>query len=415
MKRADLKGNSGVRILGVQEIDIVSMVKSITKYAITIIDPLTIRYHLEKACCLARSGRRGPVWLDIPLDVQAASIEPDRLKGFDPAELEVPGKGADVSAEVRQVLQMLATAERPVLLIGNGVRLAGAAAEVVQLVERLNVPVLTTWLGLDLLADDHPLNFGRPGSIAPRGANFTLQNSDFLLCIGTRLDMALTAYAHEKFARARKVMVDIDEAEIRKMKTPIHLPIIADAGVFIRNSSPSAAATPCRPPNWLSRCRSGNRAIPSCCPSTGNARTAEHVSLRRVLSRRWPRARCRVGQQWLRGRDLLARVPRESGPASSTIEAQEPWASACQPPSALHRGRATPHGLRRWRWRLSDEHSGTADRRPPGAADQVFVVNNGGYASIRVSARITSAGWSRRMQTSGLTMPDLGKLPPRTA
>ena len=234
VKRADLKGDSGLRMLGVQEIDVVSMVRGITKYAVTITDPATIRFHLEKALHLARDGRSGPVWIDIPLDVQAAQIDPESQESFEPPavapESQTPLRGA-----VDRVLELLATAERPVLLIGNGIRLAHAEDELLALVDRLGVPVLTTWLGLDLIPDAHPLLMGRPGAIAPRGANFALQNADLLIVVGARLDMALTAYAHERLARgARKVMVDVDPAEIAKMRTEIHVPVVADAGDFLR-------------------------------------------------------------------------------------------------------------------------------------------------------------------------------------
>ena len=270
VKRADLKGSSGLRMLGVQEIDIVSIVGSITKYAVTIVDPTTVRYHLEKAIYLARTGRRGPVWLDIPLDVQAAQIDPGEQRGFDPREIEQakPSDPERLDAAVGRVLEMLEEAERPVLLVGNGVRSAGAADRFLTLVDRLGIPVLTTWLGLDLISDDHPLSFGRPGGIAPRGANFTLQNSDLLLVIGARMDMALTAYAHDRLARgARKIMVDIDPAEISKMKTTIHAPIVADAGDFIDEMLHQVRSCDVyRRDSWLERCRDWRARYPVVLP-----------------------------------------------------------------------------------------------------------------------------------------------------
>jgi len=263
VKRADLKGDSGLRMLGVQEIDIVSMVRPITKYAVTITDPTTVRYHLERAIYETRSGRRGPAWLDFPLDVQAAKINPTEQDAFTP-----PSEGADalerIRTQTRDVISMLGAAKRPVLLVGNGVRLAGALEEFRQLVDRLSIPVLTTWLGLDLLEDSHPLSFGRPGGIAPRGANFTLQNCDLLLVVGARLDMALTAYAHERLARgAKKIMVDIDAAEIAKMKTRIDVPIVADAGSFLRELAaqlPPTSSFARR--EWLERCDNWRRRYP---------------------------------------------------------------------------------------------------------------------------------------------------------
>ena len=231
VKRADMKGASGVRQMGVQEVDIVSIVSSVTKYAVTVTDPSSIRFHLEKALHLARAGRPGPVWIDIPLDVQAATIEPSELPGFQ-REPTLPPPSFE--RDVARCIELLNEAERPVLLVGNGVRLARAESRLEEFVSLLSLPVLTTWLAIDLIADDHPLFAGRPGAVAPRGANFTLQNSDFLLVLGARLDLVLTAFSHERLARAaRKVMVDVDAAEIAKMKTTIDVPVCADAGEFM--------------------------------------------------------------------------------------------------------------------------------------------------------------------------------------
>ena len=203
-KRADLKGTSGVRQMGVQEVDIVGIVSPITKYAVTVLEPADIRYHFEKAVYLATHGRPGPVWLDLPLDVQGATIDESSLRGFDPKTEALSTVSTDaLTAAVRQTVAWLNAAERPVILIGNGVRLAGARAAMRQLIERLGVPVLTTWPAHDMVPDDHPLMVGRPGPMAPRGANFTLQNSDWLLAIGARLDLVVTGYAPREF-RARR-------------------------------------------------------------------------------------------------------------------------------------------------------------------------------------------------------------------
>jgi acetolactate synthase-1/2/3 large subunit len=233
VKRPDLKTGTGLRQLGSQEVDITTIVQSVTKYAVTIMEPERIRYHLEKAWHLATSGRPGPVWLDFPLDVQAAQIDPEKLEGFAP-EPEAAGGREGLAGKVGEVLAMLQSAERPVIVAGNGIRVAGAVREFQDMVRAVGAPVLTTWLGMDLIPGSDPLFAGRPGAIAPRGANFTLQNADLMIVIGARLDMAFTGYAHENLARgARKVMVDIDEAEMKKMRTPIHLPIVADARDFI--------------------------------------------------------------------------------------------------------------------------------------------------------------------------------------
>ena len=235
-KRADLKGNTGVRQMGVQEVDIVSMVAPITKYAVTVMDPNEIRFHMEKAVHLALTGRPGPVWLDMPLDVQGATIDEAELKGFEPPPHEIPGlaAAAEIAASARRTIDLLNRAERPVVLIGNGVRLGNARAQMRTLIERLGVPVLTTWPAHDMVPDDHPLMVGRPGPLAPRGANFTLQNADWLLSIGARLDLVVTGYAPRNFARAaKKIMVDVDAAELRKLHGTIDVPVCADAGAFI--------------------------------------------------------------------------------------------------------------------------------------------------------------------------------------
>lgn len=227
----------GVRQRGSQEVDIVSLVKPITKYALTIEDPQSIRYHLEKAAYLARTGRPGPVWIDIPIDVQAAPVEPDSMRSFDPAELSTRDQdesGSDFAAQIRDVMDRLKRAERPFIFAGNGVRVSGAAAAFEKLVRLLNVPVGLTWMAMDLLDDDDPLFVGRPGTVASRGANFALQNADFVLVIGTRLDPPLMGWDPQQFARgAWKTVVDIDPAELRKLEGAVDNPICADARTFI--------------------------------------------------------------------------------------------------------------------------------------------------------------------------------------
>jgi len=239
VKRADRMFTSdgeplGVRQVGMQEVDIVSVVRPLSKYAVTVDDPESIRYHMEKALYLAKSGRPGPVWIDIPLDVQAMPIEPEKLLGFDPGESEA-GIKIDLEPLVSETILALNASERPMILAGNGVRLARAEKEFLELIDLLDVPVEATWLAIDLIADDHPLFVGRPGSLAPRGANFAIQNADFLLTVGARLDRVITGYSPERLARAaHKVMVDIDPAELGKMGDSIQTKVQADAGEFMR-------------------------------------------------------------------------------------------------------------------------------------------------------------------------------------
>ncbi|MBF0520451.1 MAG: thiamine pyrophosphate-binding protein [Nitrospirae bacterium] len=234
VKRKDLLCGRGLRQMGVQEADIVSMVKPITKYAVTVMEPDEIRYHIEKAFYLAKTGRPGPVWIDIPLDVQGAGINTENLKGFEPNSESFKLEKTVLSSMVEKTIELLNNSKRPVILAGRGIRFAEAQAEFLSLAEFLKIPVLATWRLMDILPEDSDLYFGRPGSIASRGANFILQNSDFLLTIGARLDLPQVGYNYRGFApNAKKVIVDIDEAEIRKIDTEIAIPIVTDAKEFL--------------------------------------------------------------------------------------------------------------------------------------------------------------------------------------
>jgi acetolactate synthase I/II/III large subunit len=271
VKRADMKGDTGVRQLGPQEVDIVSMVKTITKYTVVITDPLTIRYHLEKAVFLAKNGRKGPVWIDIPLDVQATQIDIDKLQGFDPlTEGLIHQNQNELSDKVSQVIKLLNKAKRPVLLLGHGVHHSGAQKEVTELVDLLNIPVLITWAGAGLVPDTNPLLFGKPGILSSRGANFTIQNSDCLITIGVRLDTDVTGFNQVNFAReAKKVIVDIDVAELNKLnnKFSVEIPISADAKEFIQEiiKQKKELCTTDRS-FWLKRCNEWKQKYPIVLP-----------------------------------------------------------------------------------------------------------------------------------------------------
>ncbi len=231
VKRADMINGQGLRQQGMQELDIISVVKSITKYAALVDDPQMIRYHIERALYEATHGRKGPVWLDIPLDVQATMIDEDRLIGFTP---KPEMKNTHLEKQVLAVIDELNRAERPVLLAGNGIRLAGANKEFDELVETLGIPVLTTWNGIDLIEETNPRYLGRPGGLGHRYANFIQQNSDLFLSIGARLNLLQTGYNFDGFARAAtKIMVDIDNAELHKVNVRPDIPICADAKEFI--------------------------------------------------------------------------------------------------------------------------------------------------------------------------------------
>lgn len=231
VKRADLKGESGLRQKGPQEVDIVEMVKGMTKYAVTVMDGADLRYHLEKAFYLTTSGRPGPVWIDVPLDIQGGPVDPATMRGFTPPAAV---DAAPLRQAATQMIEMINEAERPLFFIGHGVRLGGAAEQLRAMVEAFDIPVATSWNAQDMIPADHPLNFGKPGTVALRAPNFAVQNCDLLICIGTRLDNSLTAFNPARFGRAaRKVMVDVDPVELNKFTHPIELKVLAEAKDFI--------------------------------------------------------------------------------------------------------------------------------------------------------------------------------------
>ena len=257
-----------LRQYGDQELDIEELVRPITKYATMVTDPQSIRYHLEKAIYLATSGRPGPVWLDIPLDVQAARIDADMLPGFDPAEIDEPWKKTDLEAAARAIVAKLQAAERPVVFAGGGVRLSGAHADFLKLIERLGVPVVTGWNAHDVLWDAHPLNCGRPGTVGTRGGNMVTQSADLLLVLGSRLNLRQVSYNWKSFARAAfKIWVDIDPLELAKPNVVPDLGIVADLADLI----PALLASPYEGPTdahreWLQWARARDAAFPAVLP-----------------------------------------------------------------------------------------------------------------------------------------------------
>lgn len=237
VKRADMINGQGIRQQGMQELDIISIVKPVTKYAALVTEPESIRYHLDRAVYEATTRRKGPVWLDIPLDVQAIQIEEDKLAGWQPEQTdkEILKKQEELlEQQVLKVIDCLNQAERPVLLAGNGIRLADGVSIFQKLVEDLGIPVLTTWNGIDIMEEEHPLFFGRPGGMGQRYANFVQQNSDFFISIGARMNLLQTGYNFDGFARAAfKVMVDIDGNELHKTNVRPDLAVCADAKHFM--------------------------------------------------------------------------------------------------------------------------------------------------------------------------------------
>lgn len=231
VRRDTITTLAGVRQTGAQEVGIIPIVESVTKYAVTVMDPADIRYVLERAVYTALHNRPGTVWVDIPLDVQAAEIDPSSLRGYKPEE-----KAAAANAEdLREIAAMLAAAKRPVILAGTGVMLAGAREAFVQMVNELQIPTVTSRRARRLFHRGGDRYFyGSAGMVAPRYANYVLQNADFLLVIGSGLRYYLTAYNDANFApHARKAIVNIHPSEIEKLGMTVDKAVVMDAVAFI--------------------------------------------------------------------------------------------------------------------------------------------------------------------------------------
>ncbi|HNW39846.1 MAG TPA: thiamine pyrophosphate-binding protein [Candidatus Omnitrophota bacterium] len=263
-KRKETVKNSGLglRQFGVQEADIVSIVKPITKYAVMVNNPAQIAYHLEKAVYLAKSGRPGPVWLDIPLDVQGALISKKDLVHFHSGELKYKIKPSQ--AEIAKFKNYLSKSSRPVIICGQGVRLSAAIQVFKNFIAKYKIPVVASHLGIDILPTAHHLFIGRIGNKGDRAGNFALQNSDLVIVLGSRLSVSSTGHEYHLFARKAKVIVvDIDPVEHKKNTVKIDLLINADIDNFLK-SLPKLSVKPIG--DWVGKCKRWKKIWPVCLP-----------------------------------------------------------------------------------------------------------------------------------------------------
>lgn len=258
--------NIPLRQLGDQEFNIVDTVKTMTKYAVMIENANDIAYILEKALFLATHGRPGPVWIDVPLNIQGATIETDELRHYDCSEdsRELPPKFSDSKAE--EIICKLNNAKRPVIFAGEGIRLSGSHKKFLELVEKLGIPVVTAWNAHDVLPDDNKCFAGRPGTVGTRGGNFVAQYSDCLLVLGCRLNIRQISYNWENFAKdAYKIMLDIDPAELMKPTLKIDMPIFADAKDAIETLLQSKSKLSDHS-KWTTWAHNINKKYPACLP-----------------------------------------------------------------------------------------------------------------------------------------------------
>lgn len=221
-----------LRTMGIQEFDITKAVNSLTKYAVMVSEPYTIRYHLEKALYLAKNGRPGPVWLDMPLDVQSAIVETDNLQGYQPPQAKPSELSDDI---IDTIISKIKSAKRPVLMTGNGIRLSGVHDTFLKLIKQLNIPVVTGMSSIDAIDSYHPLYVGRSGPTGNRAGNFAVQNADLLISIGNRLSFMQIGFNTKSWARnAYKIVNDIDLYELKKPYLSIDMPICCDAARLIK-------------------------------------------------------------------------------------------------------------------------------------------------------------------------------------
>lgn len=252
-----------VRAMGDQEYDITPMVAHMTKYAEMIIDPKTVKYHLQKALYLATHGRPGPVWLDVPLDVQGGYIDTDEFIEFDPCKLEEVDPPVTTEEQIAIVLQKIKDAKRPVLNVGNGIHIANCVDLMRKVAEKLNIPVAVAYDSTDLMPTEHPLYVGQPGLIGDRAGNWAVQNADLVLSVGCRLSCRQVGYNVHSWAReAFVIMVDIDKYELQKPSIHVELPIQADAKDFLEKLDAALPQALSPHEEWLNICREWKKNYP---------------------------------------------------------------------------------------------------------------------------------------------------------
>lgn len=410
-KREDMLTGRGIRQMGIQEVDIIAVVSPVTKYAVTVMDPELIKFHLQKAVYKAMNGRKGPVWIDMPLDVQGAMVDENKLKEFKPPLLSNM-TDKQMAGIAKKILDVLASSKRPVILAGNGIRLSNAMTESLKLFEKIGAPFLTTWKMTDFVPENHPLYCGRPGMVGQRGANFTQQNTDCLLILGARLDLCQTGFNHPNFAKnARKIIVDIDQKEIDKLDMKFELALSGDIAKVIKHCLNLSDKYRFDFSKWLSFCKGLHRKYPVILPeykkSSGSVNTYHLLD---VLS------------EILTSKDLI--VPGSSGAC----------AELTQQAFKIKKGQRllnTP-GLGAMGFDLSAAIGAciaSGERRTIGIAGdggfqmniqelqtlkrlnlpiKMFILNNGGYGSIQAMQKNRFDGnYVACNAESGLTLPDI--------
>lgn len=378
-----------LRAMGDQEYDIVKSVEHMTKYAVMIEDPKTIRYSLEKAWHLATTGRPGPVWIDIPVNYQGMYIETDELEGYDPAEDDAKLPPAVSEDVVKEVIEKIKNAKRPVFHAGYGIRLSGAYKEFRELAEKLNIPIVTYWNAVDLVEDDYPLYTGRAGNMGDRPGNWAIQNADLVLAVGTRISIRQVGYNWKTWAReAEVIMVDIDQAELKKPTLHVEMPIWADAKDFLTKMNNLTSGKVFTDESWLKICEGWKKDYPVVQPRQWeeNGRTANVYAFIDYLSSRLPKnsltavsngACCVVGNQ-------TYHIQKGSRMANNSAVASMGYGLPAAIGTCIGGGRKDTiclEGDGSIMMNLQELQTVLTNKLPI----KLFLINNSGYHSIRIT------------------------------
>lgn len=378
-----------VRAMGDQEYDIVKSVTAMTKYAVMIEDPKTIRYHLERAWHLATTGRPGPVWIDVPVNYQGGYIETDELEGYDQAEddAKLPLPVSDET--IQTVLEKIRKAKRPVLHAGYGIRLSGGYEAFRTAMEKLNIPIVTYWNAVDLIEDEHPLYCGRAGNMGDRPGNWAIQNADLILAVGTRISIRQVGYNWKTWARAAEViMVDIDQGEMKKPTLHVDLPIWADAKDFLIKLGQAAEEKVFHGEEWLAKCQGWKKDYPAVLPRQWeeNGETTNVYAFIRYLSSQLPEnsltavsngACCVVGNQ-------AYVIQKGSRMANNSAVASMGYGLPAAIGTCIGGGRRETiclEGDGSIMMNLQELQTILTNRLPI----KIFLINNNGYHSIRIT------------------------------
>ncbi len=383
------EAGAAVRAMGDQEYDIVRSAGPMTKYAVMIEDPKTIRYHMERAWHLATTGRPGPVWIDIPVNFQGGYIETDSLAGYDPSEDDDTLPPPIPESVIDTVLEKIKKAKRPVFHAGYGIRLSGGYDAFRSLLEKLNIPVVTYWNAIDLIEDSHPLYCGRAGNMGDRPGNWAIQNADLILAVGTRISIRQVGYNWKTWARgAEVIMVDIDPNEMKKPTLHVDLPIWADAKDFLSRLNQKAGDRVSDRPEWLETCRRWKRDYPVELPKhwKENGSTANVYAFVRYLSSRLPEnsrtavsngACCVVGNQ-------AYVIQKGSRMANNSAIASMGYGLPAAIGTCIGSGRKETiclEGDGSIMMNLQELQTVLTNRLPI----KIFLINNNGYHSIRIT------------------------------